>query len=245
MSFQTDTEEQIKKFNHRLKQIGDIGIPIAAAGTLDNMAFESRKISIRMFKGKHIIRSNWTQRGMLFEKTRKGIPIKHMEARSGNVREYADLLERGGTVQADNKYLPIPALGSRVSKSKTKRIARRFRMDRLSNVRRLPKISGSVSRRFAAMLNIARKEKYFGPFLVTKQEAGSERIPRGIFNLTGHGRRRKGGGTITMLRKLQSSAHVPGNPFISPAGHRIGRQMDRIYIKNAKRILKRFGKDIK
>ena len=47
-----------------------------------------------------------------------------------------------------------------------------------------------------------------------------------------------------MLRKLQASAHIPGNPFIAPAGRRIGRRMDRIYIKQAQRTLKRFGKDI-
>ena len=118
-------------------------------------------------------------------------------------------------------------------------------MDRLSQVRRMPKISGSPTRRFAAMLNIARREKFFGPFLITKDETGGERLPRGIFILTGHGRGKRDGGTITMIRKLQPSAHVPGNPFISPAGRRVGRGMDRTYIKQAKRVLKKFGKDIK
>lgn len=245
MSFKTDTEDQIKKYNRRLRQIGDIGIPLAAAGTLDNMAFESRKMSTRTFERKFIIRSNWTQRGMLFEKTKKNIPIRHMESRSGNTRDYAALLEMGGTVTAENKFLPIPALGSRVSKSKRKRIARRFRMDRLDGVRRMPKISGSPTRRFAAMLNIGRKEKFFGPFLITKQDAGGERMPVGIFNLSGHGRKRRGGGKITMLRKLQTSAQVPGNPFISPAGRKVGRNMDFTYVKQAKRVLKKYGKDIK
>lgn len=244
MGFQTDTENQIKKLNVRLNKIGSVGIPKAAAGTLDNMAFESRKIATRIFKGKHIIRSTWTQRGMLFEETRRGIPIKHMESRSGNVLGYAGLLEKGGTIKAENKYLPIPALGSRISKSKHKRISRRFRTDKLQ-VRRMPKISGSPKRRFAAMLNIARKEKFFGPFLVTKDDAGSDRLPHGIFNLSGRGRSKRKGGKITMLRKLQASAHIPGRPFVAPAGRRLGGRMDRIYIKQAQRALKRFGKDIK
>ena len=242
--FSTDVDIQIKKYNKRLKQIGSKGIPLAAAGTLDNLAFESRKISIRIFEGKHIIRSNWTQRGMLYERTKKNIPIQQMQSRSGNTRDYAALLEEGGTVRAENKYLPIPALGARISKSKRKRIARRFRMDRL-DVRRMPKISGSPTRRFAAMLNMARKEKYFGPFLVTKEEAGSDRLPRGIFNLSGHGRGRRGGGKITLLRKLQPSVQVPGNPFVAPAGRRVGRQMDRTYVKQAKRVLRKYGRDIK
>ncbi|MCK5611165.1 hypothetical protein KAR91_55340 [Candidatus Pacearchaeota archaeon] len=243
--FKTDTDDQIKKYNRRLRRIGEVGIPLAVAGTLNHLAFESRRLSIRTFKRRRIIRSNWTQRGMLFQKTRSGIPIRQMESRSGNTREYADILERGGTVKAKNRFLAIPALGARISKSKRKRIAKRFRMPQLSRLRRLPSISGSPTRRFAAMLNIARKEKYFGPFLVTKQDAGGDRLPHGIFNLSGHGRARRGGGTITMLRKLQKSAHVEGRPFIGPAGRRVGGQMDRIYIKQASRVLRKFGRDIK
>lgn len=244
MSFQTNTDQQIKKLNRRLRQIGDIGIPLAASDTLNNMAFESRRLSTRTFKRKRVIRSNWTQRGMLFEKTRPGIPIRMMESRSGNIRDYADLLEGGGTVKPDGRVLEIPALGSRVSKSKRKRIAARFKLNRLPNVRRLPKISGSPTRRFAAMLNIARKEKYYGPFMITEQDSGGDRLPVGIFNLTGHGRGRRFGGQITMLRKLQTSAHVEGRPYIAPAGKRIGQQMDKIYVRQARRVLKKFGRDI-
>ena len=244
MAFKTDSDIQIKKLNRRLNQIGHIGIPLAAAGTLNNMAFESRRLSTRTFKRKRIIRSNWTERGMLFEKTRSGIPIRQMESRSGNIRDYAALLEGGGKIKPDGRFLEIPALGSRVSKSKRKRIAKRFKLNQLGRVRRLPKISGSPTRRFAAMLNIARKEKYYGPFLITKQDAGGERMPVGIFNLSGHGRGRRGGGQITMLRKLQTSAHVQGRPFIAPAGKRIGQKMDKIYIRQATRVLRKFGRDI-
>lgn len=244
MSFTTDTGQQIKKLNHRLNQIGKIGIPLAAAGTLDNMAFESRRLSIRNFKRKRIIRSNWTARGMLFQKTKRGVPISMMESRSGNIRDYADLLEGGGTVRPDGRVLEIPALGSRISKSKRKRIAARFRLRRLPKVRRFPRIGGSPTRRFAAMLNMARKEKYFGPFMITKAEAGGDHLPIGIFNLSGHGRMRRGGGQITMLRKLQTSARVEGRPYIAPAGKRLGQQMDKIYIRQAERVLRKFGRDI-
>lgn len=244
MSFKTDTDIQIKKYNRRLNQIGSKGIPLAAAGTLNHQAFESRRLSIRNFKRKRVIRSNWTERGMRFEQTRSNIPIRMMESRSGNIRDYADLLEGGGTVKPDGRVLEIPALGSRVSKSKRKRIAARFKLNRLAKVRRLPKISGSPTRRFSAMLGLARKEKYFGPFMITKQDAGGDKLPVGIFNLSGHGRGRKGGGKITMLRKLQPSAHVQGRPYIAPAGKRLGQQMDKIYVKQAQRVLRKFGRDI-
>lgn len=243
MIFKTNTDKQIIKYNKRLNQIGKRGIPLAAANTLDNMAFESRKISIKMFKKDRIIRSNWTQRGMLFEKTKKGIPIRQMEARSGNIRDYAVTQEFGDTITANSQFIPIPALGSRISKSKHKRIAKKFSMP--LKARRMPNISGSHEKRFTAMLNIARKERYYGPFLITKQDAGGFKLPVGLFNLGKQGRGRRGGGKIIMIRKLQSSVRVPGNPFIAPAGVKVTKRMDRFYIHNAKQILKRYGRDIR
>lgn len=237
--FHTNTDITILKLNKKLKNIMNKGIPLAAANTLDNMAFESRKESIDQFKKDHIIRSNWTQRGMLFQKTKRGIPIMKMESKSGNTRDYALELEEGATIKANKQFLPVPALGAR-SGNKRKRISARFKMNRLSNLRRMPQIAGSPNRKFAAMLNLARKENDFGPFLVTKDDAGGERLPVGIFTLAGYGRKKRGGGTIKMIRKLKKSVRVPSNPFIKPAGMEIGRRADKIYIKQANRIMNKF-----
>lgn len=245
MGFETNINTTIRHYNKRLDDIGHRGIPAAAAGTLDNMAFESRKISIKTFENKYVIRSNWTQRGMLFEKTKRGVPIARMESRAGNVRDYASTLEEGDTLTADNEFIPIPALGSRIAKKRNRRIAKRFNLRQLPRVRRLPNIQGTVKRRFTAMLNIARKENYFGPFMITKEEAGSEKVPVGIFNLAAAGRKRRSGGKIVMLRKLQRSVKVPSEPFIGPSGIRMGQRMDRIYIRQAKRTLARFSRDIR
>jgi len=37
---------------------------------------------------------------------------------------------------------------------------------------------------------------------------------------------------------------VPGRPFIYPAGRRVGLHMDHLYVKQAKRVLKKYGKNI-
>ncbi len=245
--FKTDTDQQIKKLNARLNRIGKQGIPLTAAGTLDHMAFLSRKFSIKRFRRDHIIRSTWTKRGMLFEKTRRGIPIMKMEARSGNIRDYSETLEHGGTETAEKEFLAIPGMAARIGKNRRKRISENFNMrsPTMQGLRRMPSISGSPTRRFTAMLNIARKERFFGPFLITKQDAGGDRLPVGIFNLSGRGRIKRGGGQITMIRKLKKSVKVPGHPFIGPAGARIGKRMDRIYVKQAQRTLKKFGRDIR
>jgi len=241
--FSINIDKQVKKYNRRLRSIGKKGIPLAANATLNNMAYGSRKIAIKQFERDHIIRSNWTQRGMLFENAKKNVPIRRMEARSGNIRQYAPTLEFGDTIRADNQFIPIPALGARISKSKHKRISKKFSMP--LKARRMPSISGSPQRRFAAMLNIARKEKYFGPFIVTKEDAAGFNLPVGIFNLAGQGRGKRGGGKIVIIRKLQKTVRVPGNPFIGPAGIKIGKNMDEIYVRNAKRLLQRYGRDIR
>ena len=123
ISFDT---KNIRAYSHRLQKIRKDGIPLAVAATLDNMAFTARKISIKEFEQDHIIRSNWTQRGMLYSRTRKAIPIRQMESRSGSIREYAPTLEHGGTEKpGTGSNLQIPALGARVGRSKQKKIARR------------------------------------------------------------------------------------------------------------------------
>lgn len=241
--FETNTSIQVARANKRLKQIKK-GISIAAGATLDNMAFESKQLSTKEFVKDHVIRSNWTQRGMLFEKAKKGVPIARMESRSGNIRPYARDLEIGAKIKANNEYLPIPALGARVSKSKRKRIAKKFSMPNL-NARRLPNVRGNAKQKFAAMLNIARKENNYGPFLIKPGEAGGSKLPTGIFTLGNQGRKKRGGGKITMIRKLQKSAIIKGHSFIGKAGIKIGGKMDKIYVKNAKRILRKYGRDIR
>ena len=244
--FKTNIDKIVDSYNKRLiKELGKKGIPLAATFTLNEMANQSMKISRREFKKGRVIRSNWTEKGIRFEQTKRGLPIRKMESRSGNIRDYGAIQETGGTVTADRQFLPIPALGARISKSKRKRIAKKFNMKQLRKMRRLPNVSGTAKRKFAAMLNLARKEKYYGPFLITKKDAGGFKMPIGIFNLSAKGRGRRGGGKITMIRKLQKSARVPGNPYILPAAVKVGKKMDRIYTRQAKRVLMRFGRDIR
>lgn len=244
--FKTNVDKIVKDYNKKLtREFGQRGIPLAAQFTLNEMAFQAMKVSRREFKRERITRGSFAEKGIRFQKTRSGIPIRQMESRQGNIRDFGAIQETGGTIVAPNKFLPIPALGARISKSKRKRIARKFNMKQLNKMRRLPNISGTPKERFAAMLNIARKEKYYGPFLITKKDAGGFKMPVGIFMLSAQGRGRRGGGKITMIRKLQKTVKVPSNPYILPAAVKVGKKMDRIYTKRAKFVLKKFGRDIK
>lgn len=241
--FKTNTEKIVKDYNRRLNQMGSKGIPMTATFTLNEMAKRSMDISRRNFKRDRVIRSSWAERGILFQQTRRGIPIRMMESRSGSIRDFGDIQEHGGTIRANKKFLPIPSLASRTSGSKGKRIAKKFNMP--IKARRLPNIGGSLQRRFAAMLNWNRRAKYYGPFLITNEEAGSEKLPRGIFELRGQDRNKRGGGKIVVLRKMKELVKVPGNPYIAPAGIKIGKKMDRIYINRARFILRKYGRDIR
>lgn len=235
--FSTNTERNVIDYNRRLNKIGSWAIPSAVANTLDNVAFEARKESINQFEKDHTIRSTWTQRGMLFEKTRRGFSIAAMESRAGNIRPYAGTLETGGIIAPRAKVLMSPALAARGG-NKRKRIKPSARLGNLTP-RRMPKVSGGPRRRFAAMLNLARKENYFGPFLITKSEAGGERLPQGIFNVGRAGRKKRGGGTIIMLRKIQASAKVTGHSFVGAGARRASRDIQKIYNRNAARILRK------
>lgn len=232
----TNSDIQILRLNKELRKIGSKTIPEVVFRTLNNMAFESRKLSIKSFEKDHIIRTNWTQRGMLYESATRG-PIATMESRQGNIRPYAEQLESGGTIEPNKEYIAVPTLAARISKSKQKRIAKRFKLPQLQNLQRMSNISGSPQRRFAAMLNYARKHGYYGPFITSQDDTGGARLPVGIFNLPGPGRKNRGGGKLMMIRKFESKVEIKGHPFIVPAGIRIGEKMDKIYIQNANTML--------
>lgn len=229
-------ESDIDKATRRLERSVKNGIPTAIANTLDNVAFNARNKSNELFERDHVIRSNWTQRGTRFEKTQRSSTIAKMESRTGSIRDYAEVLEEGGTVTPRKKNLMAPALGARGG-NKRRKIRPTVRLARITP-RRMPNVSGSPTKRFAAMLNIARKENYYGPFIITKQDAGGERLPIGIFNLKRAGRRKRGGGQIVMIRKIQTKATITGHSFIEKGANKASGDMAKIYIKNAQRLLK-------
>lgn len=235
--FSTDTDSQTAKLNRKLARVGGWAIPAAVANTLDNVAFNARIEGNKQFEKDHVIRSTWTQRGMLYEKTRRGGTIASMESRAGNIRPYADVLETGGTVRPRGKVLMSPTMAARGG-DKGRRIKPSARLSRL-HPRRMPNVGGGPRRRFAAMLNLARKDNFFGPFLITEQDAGGERLPRGIFMLGRAGRKKRGGGKIIMLRKIQATAKIKGHSFVDRSARIASRDIQKIYNRNASRLLRK------
>lgn len=230
--FSTDAGQQILSHNRKLSKIGKWAIPTAVANTLDKVAFEARQDAVEQFEKDHTIRSTWTQRGMRFEKVRRGSTIADMESRVGNIRPYAKVLEAGGTVKPRKKVLMSPAMAARGNK-KTRRIRQASKLE-VMHVFRPPNIKGGRRARFAAMLNIARKRDLPGPFL-TKGDG----FPNGIFMLQGRGWRNRGGGKIVMIRKIQAVAKIKGHPFVRSASNRASRNIQSIYNRNVARLIKK------
>lgn len=234
--FSTDTERETLVLTNKLGRIGSWAIPTAVMNTLNNVAFEARKNANEEFVENHVIRSDWmTAKGMIFEKVKRGSTIAQMESRMGNIREDADILETGGEIKPRKNNLMSPALAARGG-NKRNPIRPANRLNRLKP-RRMPKVGGNPQRRFGAMLNLGRKDNYFGPFMVTKSEAGGEQLPHGIFKLAGAGRKNRGGGTIVMLRKIQDKAKIRGHRYVSIGSRRAENNIQSIYNRNAKRIL--------
>ena len=233
--FSTDTERETLVLTNKLGALGSRAIPTVVAQTLDKVAFIARTEANKEFEKEHIIRSTWTQRGMLFENVKRGGTIATMESRAGNIRPYAEILEKGGTVRPRKTNLMSPALAARGG-DKRKRIRPSARLSRLTP-RRMPAIPGNPRRRFAAMLNLGRKENYFGPFMITSADVFGEQLPQGIFNLAGAGRKRRGGGKIRMIRKMHKSVEIRGHGYVRISARRATRQLQELYNKNARRTL--------
>lgn len=244
MAFVTDNDIKMLRVNKRLKRMVEHGIPLAVSDTLNNVAATARIIAIKKTEKKFIKRSSWLQKGMLFQKAKSNGPISAMESRVGNTRGFAGELEGGARIPAGASHAQAPTDKSRVSKSKAKRVSKKFNRIGVGKARRMPNVNGGPKARFAAMLNIARKDNFFGPFVLTRGDIGGQRLPHGVFILGAAGRKKRGGGRMSKIRTIEKSIHIKGRPFVEPSAREASRNMDRVYIKNAEKIMAKHSGNI-
>jgi len=131
-------------------------------------------------------------------------------------------------------------MNARISKQKNRRIGKASKLRNLSNIRRLPSVGGHPMRRYMAMLNMARKEQYFGPFMILPSEQRASSVPVGIFKLTGKGRGKRGGGQITMIRTFETRVKIKAHSYIGAGSRFTLSEVHAIYNEKAKWVLRRY-----
>lgn len=126
-------------------------IPRAVRKALTDTAFRVRRDSIKKINSRLIIRNKYSERSIRV-KPAIGSRIDTMESQTGSLLEYMRLQEEGTVVSAKRSRLAIPTSRSRISQSKTKPVASRYRLNNIGQVK------GKGSKVFAA--NLRRKGFY-------------------------------------------------------------------------------------
>lgn len=133
-SFDTDT----KKYMKAMRRLGNDALPNAVADTLNITADAVTKQQIRNAKKEFTIRTQFTLNSMKSGRAKPykalnkaiGTNMQRMFSRAGTFSKYLWKQENGGTFKGINGPVPIPTLNARTGKSNKKAIAKRYRLNK-------------------------------------------------------------------------------------------------------------------
>lgn len=98
----------VDRMQSDLETMARRALPAAARETLNNLAFEGRRIWQDEMRGSLTLRNKFTERRALVERVSAGNRIDHMEATLGHTEDYVRKLEFGESEKAAKQFRPIP-----------------------------------------------------------------------------------------------------------------------------------------
>ena len=143
--FSADVET--KSYTLAMRVIGKTAVPRAVATALNATAEAVTKQAIRNVRRKLIVRTQFTLRSIRQLRTARGTNLKTMHSRSGSISPYLAIQDEGGTIRASKQKIPLPTLQARTGRSIQRRIASRYRMNRLGGFGKGSKFFITRSRR--------------------------------------------------------------------------------------------------
>lgn len=217
---------QMHEAVRKLERVKQRAIPHAARDTLNQLAFDGRKLWQRKMGKAMTLRSPYTARSVAVDKAR-GIDMRVMESRLGSLQPYMATQEEGGSVASHGKHgvtIPTPtASGEGLRASPRKRLVRRANW--LSAIKLPPSGRQGVGRkqRNAIALSAAKRSGAKVAFL----DLGTR---KGIVRIMGRGRSAQ----VRMLWDMSKRAvRIKSNPTLEPTMEAMQRRAPRIAQRHA------------
>lgn len=196
-----------------MRILGKQVLPTVMADTLNGVAAANAKQMKKNVEKRMIVRTKFTTNSIRQDRHARGSNISRMFSRVGSVSPYLAIHDEGGIIKAERKKIPIPTLQARVSRSKQRRIARRYAMNRM---------------------DIGESQSY-GKFFMGKPRGGNRRV--GIYERHHNNKR------LTMIRNIESEqVKIDPNHWFSDSLKKYGTSqfIQAQFKKHAKRRLRRF-----
>lgn len=127
-------EVETKDLERQLRQYRQDALPKAVAASLNVVAKVVHAQSERNVRTRFTIRNRFTLGSMMLWTAHPKEDLRKINAITGTRSKYLPLQEEGGTVRAKRQRIAIPTKSARISKSKTRPVARRFYMSRMGQV---------------------------------------------------------------------------------------------------------------
>ena len=130
LTFETEAlKRQLQRYNKD-------ALPKAVAAALNAVGGAAHRQAERNVRTRFTIRNKFTMRSLRLFSANPKPDIKRINAITGTISPYLPLQETGGTVRARRKAIAIPTKNARISRSKARPVASRFRMNRMGQVAR-------------------------------------------------------------------------------------------------------------
>ncbi len=124
-------EEALKR---QLRRYQKDALPKAVAASLNAVSLAAHKQSERNIRTRFTLRNPFTLKSMMLWTAHPKEDIRRINARTGTRSTYLPLQEKGGTVRARRQRIAIPTKFARIKKSKSRAVAKRFRMRSMGQV---------------------------------------------------------------------------------------------------------------
>lgn len=125
---------EMKDLERQLKRYNQDALPKAVAASINAVSGAAHSQSERNVRTRFTIRNRFTMRSMKLWKANPKPDIRRINSVTGTISSYLPLQEKGGTVRARRQRMAIPTKAARISRSKSRPVARRFRMNRMGQV---------------------------------------------------------------------------------------------------------------
>jgi len=217
-----------------IKKVRIKSLPYAVRQTLNDLAWETRRVSQGNISSQMILRNQWTTKSIRVKPARS-LVLRNMQSEIGSTEDYMRKQEHGDTERPTpaSRGLALPtsaAAGQYGAKPRTVLVRRSNRIENIKLTRRRPR-GASAKQRLIIAVAVAVRDKHRYLFL----DRADYGVRRGIYRVVGgryKGRHWPRGARLNMIADLShSSARVPSRPWLGPAIKQSGTRIPDYYHK--------------
>jgi len=226
--------ENIKQLQSDLKTFAARSLPFATKNTINQAAFNARRLAQENIKNKMVTRNRFTIQSVKVNQART-LNISRQEAITGSTVDYLETQEFGGTKTSKGKEGVTIATSYSAGQGRSTKPRTRLprKINTLAKIRLFKRSKRGQSRKQKNIVAIKQAIEVGQKFVFLDL-----RKSKGIFRIVGGKRRPK----IQMVHDMSNKAvTIPRNPWLKPAADDTRKLIPGLYLKSLQFQARRQG----